>query len=252
MPQGKRPDKPENAPAIGFSDSLWAFTQRCWSGGVGSRPGAGEVVTCLGEAVASWDGLMPPCAPVEKVTSDSKGVSDSKKYSELRLPPLLDTANQPTVQMDSFRHLRTFLQGLSRGPLPNRESPPGDSTPRARNRCGRDSRRPLPNPVRGSNLSPGFPRDRNRRNQTVIFISRPSLPSLPSRNRKASNTLDQQSSGSLVWGGDLSSLVPSNLLRFLWYVCSAGVFAPITDFIPWQGRGQFRKARRLEDCNTSV
>ena len=30
--QGVRPTKPENAPAIGFSDSLWSFVQRCWDG----------------------------------------------------------------------------------------------------------------------------------------------------------------------------------------------------------------------------
>lgn len=89
MPQGKRPDKPKNASAIGFSDSLWDFTRRCWSGNIESRPGAGEVVMCLGEAVTNWDRLMPPCAPTVDVTPDSKGMSDSKRYSEFEtmIPP---------------------------------------------------------------------------------------------------------------------------------------------------------------------
>src|SRR5258708_7088197 len=40
---GKRPDKPENASVLGFSDSLWNFTQRCW-GKMGLRPDIREVV----------------------------------------------------------------------------------------------------------------------------------------------------------------------------------------------------------------
>ena len=57
---GERPDKPVGASDIGFSDSLWSFTQRCWDRKVGSRPKVGEIVTRLGEAAANWDGLMPP------------------------------------------------------------------------------------------------------------------------------------------------------------------------------------------------
>jgi len=60
VPLGERPAKPENASAIGFSDSLWDFTERCWSGDIEARPKVGEVVTHLGEAAAKWDGLMPP------------------------------------------------------------------------------------------------------------------------------------------------------------------------------------------------
>ena len=83
---GTRPAKPENAPAIGFSDSLWGFTQRCWDGKVELRPEVGEVVTQLEEAVASWDGLMPPCVQAENATSASKGeMSDSMKYSEFEI-----------------------------------------------------------------------------------------------------------------------------------------------------------------------
>ena len=82
---GKRPDKPENASAVGFSDALWGFTQRCWDGDMELRPKAGEVVTHLGEAVASWDGLMPPCSQVEAVASGPEETSDSKKYGEFRV-----------------------------------------------------------------------------------------------------------------------------------------------------------------------
>jgi hypothetical protein len=58
--RGQRPAKPDDASAIGFSDSLWAFVQRCWDGDMEMRPKVAEVVSHLEEAAASWDGLMPP------------------------------------------------------------------------------------------------------------------------------------------------------------------------------------------------
>ena len=52
--QGARPSKPENASAIGFSDSLWEFTRRCWDGEMESRPDVGRVVEELEKAAADW------------------------------------------------------------------------------------------------------------------------------------------------------------------------------------------------------
>jgi len=83
--RGKRPDKPENASTIGFSDLLWGFTQRCWDGGMELRPKVGEVVTRLRDAATKWDGLMPPCPQVENVASGSEKVSDSEEYSDIQL-----------------------------------------------------------------------------------------------------------------------------------------------------------------------
>ena len=80
--RGKRPTKPENSSAIGFSDSLWAFTQQCWDGKMELRPKAGEIVARLGEAAAGWDGLMPPSSQVSGVTSNCEETSDSKKHGQ--------------------------------------------------------------------------------------------------------------------------------------------------------------------------
>jgi hypothetical protein len=79
---GKRPDKPENALAIGFSDSLWAFTQRCWDGDMNLRPNVGKVVAHLGEAAANWDGLMPAQGRPEDHASGSQEKSDATEHSE--------------------------------------------------------------------------------------------------------------------------------------------------------------------------
>ena len=84
MLRGKRPDKPTNASDMGFSDSLWCFTERCWSGRVELRPSVGEVVTHLSEAAAAWGRLMPPCSQaVGDAGLDSEDpLSDSDEPSE--------------------------------------------------------------------------------------------------------------------------------------------------------------------------
>jgi len=88
--QGIRPSKPENAPAIGFSDSLWSFTQRCWNGEMKLRPKVAEVVSQLGRATAGWSGVMPPCAQVESVVSATPDpVSDSMAHGKLWILILL-------------------------------------------------------------------------------------------------------------------------------------------------------------------
>jgi hypothetical protein len=55
---GLRPQKPNNAPSIGFSDHLWAFVEKCWDGDVGLRPDVKEVVTCLRQTNTEWEGVM--------------------------------------------------------------------------------------------------------------------------------------------------------------------------------------------------
>jgi len=84
--RGKRPVKPENAPAIGFSDSLWDLARRCWDGKIELRPEVGEVVTHLGEAAAEWDGLMPPCVQADNFASCSTSDSELGEFGILTLP----------------------------------------------------------------------------------------------------------------------------------------------------------------------
>ena len=88
--EGLRPAKPENAAAIGFSDSLWEFTQRCWDSNMRLRPKVTEVVAHLGEAAANWCGVMAPCVQAENVASDSEEpISDSMQHCEfdIFIPP---------------------------------------------------------------------------------------------------------------------------------------------------------------------
>ena len=63
--EGARPPKPENALAIGLSDSLWNLVERCWDADMKLRPKIAEVVSQLERAAADWDGVMPPYTQVE-------------------------------------------------------------------------------------------------------------------------------------------------------------------------------------------
>ena len=83
--RGDRPGKPENAPAIGFSDSLWDFTERCWDGKMEFRPEVGEVVNHLEEAATKWNGLMPPCVQAKAFASGSEGAIDLTGRSEFEI-----------------------------------------------------------------------------------------------------------------------------------------------------------------------
>jgi len=93
---GMRPTKPEDSSAIGLSDSLWAFAQRCWDGKAESRPRAGEVVAHLGEAAANWNYLMPPSG---QVSSGPEETFDSTKRDDTIVftPELWDRRHKEVV-----------------------------------------------------------------------------------------------------------------------------------------------------------
>jgi len=101
--RGLRPDKPEKASSIGFSDSLWDFAQRCWDGDMKSRPRIAEVVTHLGREAARWNRPMPPCVVVvENAASDSKEpLSDSMQHLGIFEPPSNADLGSPTSQTSS-------------------------------------------------------------------------------------------------------------------------------------------------------
>jgi len=83
---GKRPRKPENASTIGFSDSLWDFTEHCWHGRMELRPRVGKVVTYLSEAAAAWGRPMPPHSLAVGGLDSEESLSDSEEPSEFEIP----------------------------------------------------------------------------------------------------------------------------------------------------------------------
>jgi len=52
--EGIRPIKPERAKRLGFSDELWRTVEMCWLEERNARPGVGDILSCLDDAVAFW------------------------------------------------------------------------------------------------------------------------------------------------------------------------------------------------------
>ena len=55
--KGKRPNKPENAESLGFSNTLWRLIRSCWSESPSARPTARQLFCYLHEASRTW---VPP------------------------------------------------------------------------------------------------------------------------------------------------------------------------------------------------
>jgi len=52
--EGVRPKKPEGAKWLGFNDELWRVVELCWLEDREGRPGVGDILSCLNEAVVFW------------------------------------------------------------------------------------------------------------------------------------------------------------------------------------------------------
>jgi len=53
--KGRRPQRPEAAEGLGFTDELWIMVERCWQENLDERPEAKEIVDCLESAANAWD-----------------------------------------------------------------------------------------------------------------------------------------------------------------------------------------------------
>ena len=52
--EGDRPEKPEGAKRLGFSNELWRMVERCWMEDRNTRPGVEAICSCLNDAAAFW------------------------------------------------------------------------------------------------------------------------------------------------------------------------------------------------------
>jgi len=120
---GKRPNKPENASAIGFSDSLWDFAQRCWDGRMELRPRVGEVVMHLKEAAARRDGQRRESDP-----DPSLILLTDQRYR--RNPPSVSDWRPGESHRSTPRGRCQNVQGSKQRPSGNRNLPTSQSAPR--------------------------------------------------------------------------------------------------------------------------
>ena len=52
--EGVRPNKPEAAKRLGFSDGLWWIVELCWLEDRDARPCAEDILSCLVDSTTSW------------------------------------------------------------------------------------------------------------------------------------------------------------------------------------------------------
>jgi hypothetical protein len=52
---GIRPEKPEGAKRLGFSDELWRAVELCWMEDRNARPSVEDIHSALNQAKAFWD-----------------------------------------------------------------------------------------------------------------------------------------------------------------------------------------------------
>ena len=62
--EGRRPQKPEAAESLGFTDELWSMIERCWREEPDERPEVKEMLDCLERGAQTWDTRpLPPYLP---------------------------------------------------------------------------------------------------------------------------------------------------------------------------------------------
>lgn len=79
--EGERPKKPENAEALGFSDTLWQMVRMCWNESPSARPAARELLHYLENDSNAW--VPPPEYPISSGL-DGGAWSDSTSGDERR------------------------------------------------------------------------------------------------------------------------------------------------------------------------
>ena len=52
--EGVRPEEPEGAVRLGFSNELWRIVELCWLEDRSARPSVEDIISCLNDAAAFW------------------------------------------------------------------------------------------------------------------------------------------------------------------------------------------------------
>ena len=136
---GARPTKPEDAAAIGLSDSLWEFLQACWSGDRAQRPQMQDAEVQLGDAATRWETSMSSrgSVPFPPRSGDSQTLprmppgpssTETRNSSASDLPKL----NMPVIRVvEPDEHNSRLMQPFypPSSPIsPNPSGSPSDET----------------------------------------------------------------------------------------------------------------------------
>jgi len=94
---GFRPAKPENAEAIGISESLWKLIQKCWDSERTRRSQIQEVVEGVADAAANWHVVAPPSITKHGEDTDEEE-SDELESCEFSSFHILPPVFKPSAQ----------------------------------------------------------------------------------------------------------------------------------------------------------
>jgi len=99
--KGVRPERPQGAEGVWFTDDVWEVLERCWTPQPGDRPGVEDVLQCLERVSMS---LMPPSprlvvvpSPLDSPTWGSSDIITEENTDEVRVsPPSEAVPSQPS------------------------------------------------------------------------------------------------------------------------------------------------------------
>jgi len=75
--RGDRPERPQGANGVWFTDEVWEVLGFCWTPQPENRPSIGDVLLCLDEASRSWEPPSPHLSVVlSTADSPARGLSD--------------------------------------------------------------------------------------------------------------------------------------------------------------------------------
>ena len=112
---GFRPDKPENAEAIGISEPLWNLIQKCWDGDRSQRPQIQEVVEGVANVADKWRVLTPPNVTEHREDSVEEE-SDELVHGEFSLFPIVPPVFRSSVQSEYSSLMRVRMRTCQLSP----------------------------------------------------------------------------------------------------------------------------------------
>lgn len=117
--QGDRPERPEGAEGVWFTDDIWEVLERCWVPTPRDRPSVGDVLRCLGKTLA------PPFhitstrdSPTKRATfQNATAGSDASEINPIETLLQLDGSSPQFLNHFAWREFEKSIESLERDDL---------------------------------------------------------------------------------------------------------------------------------------
>ena len=81
-----RPEKPERAACLGFTQNLWRMLEQCWLEDRSARPSVEDILPCLNDAALHWD--VRTTTPADEGSGVASVAQDQTQFSTQTGSPL--------------------------------------------------------------------------------------------------------------------------------------------------------------------